>query len=317
MDAEEARAKAAEQQNATNISNEIIRAEAAEQTLQGNIDAEETRARGAEGILQHNIEAEETRAHGAEGILQNNIDAEETRARAAEQQNADDIDAIEEKIPAAASSSNQLADKQFVNSSIQTNTAVFKGTYNLCTDLYLSVITATHQQIAVALSSVINDADNNDYAFVKIPASNDTPTVIASVERYKFNGTAWEFEYALNNSGFTQAQWDALNSGITSGDVAKLASLPTSAQLTALLNGEEQARIADVDAEEARCAGEEKIADAVFIFFQRIKIICGEDTVKYRIVVIGEPVGDLRLIRAFRGDRLRGLEREDIAVGDL
>ena len=84
--------------------------------------------------------------------------------------------------------------------------------------------------------------------------------------------------------------------------------------MTAVVVKEE---LQDVDAEEARCAGEEKIADAVFIFFQRIKIICIEDTVKYRIVVIGEAVGDLRLVRAFRGDRLRGLEREDIAVGDL
>ena len=42
-----------------------------------------------------------------------------------------------------------------------------------------------------------------------------------------------------------------------------------------------------MDSEEARSAGEEKIADAVFIFFQRIKIVSGEDIVKYRIVVIG------------------------------
>ena len=241
VDAEEARAKGKENEIAGNLSNEVTRAEGAEAQLQQNIDAEETRAEDAEQTLQDNIDAEQQRAEGVESGLQ------------------DDIDTINGKIPADASPQNQLADKQFVNSSIQTATAEFKGTYNLCTDLYLSVITATHEQIGVALKTAIQQADNNDYCFVQIPVSNDTPTVIASVQRYKFNGTNWLFEYALNNSGFTQAQWDALNSGITSGDVSKLSALPTSAQLTSLLNDEEQARIADVDAEESRAKAAEQL----------------------------------------------------------
>ena len=304
VDAEEARAKAAEQQLQENIdavgrgsssavTAERERAEAAEQQLQTNItaeqneriadvDAEETRAKVAEQANSNAISGEITRAEGAEQTLQQNIDAEETRARAAEQANANDIDSIESKIPAAASDQNQLADKQFVNSSIQTATAEFKGTYNLCTDLYLSVITATHEQIGVALKTAIQQADNNDYCFVQIPVSNDTPTVIASVQRYKFNGTNWLFEYALNNSGFTQAQWDALNSGITSGDVSKLSALPTSAQLTALLNGEEQARIADVDAEESRAKAAEQ-ANATAISSETTRAEAAEQTLQQNI----------------------------------
>ena len=42
-------------------------------------------------------------------------------------------DAIKEVIPEQASSSNKLADKDFVNSSIATNTANFLGTYNIIT----------------------------------------------------------------------------------------------------------------------------------------------------------------------------------------
>lgn len=121
-------------------------------------------------------------------------------------------------IPSQASSTNQLADKAFVNSSIATATATFRGTYNLVSDLSLTT-SATQQQIAAALAtkmaalSIMPDA--NDYAFVQIPAAVLTPTVIARVDRYKFNGSAWAYEYSLNNSGFTAEQWAAINSGIT------------------------------------------------------------------------------------------------------
>ena len=101
-------------------------------------------------------------------------------------------------------------------------------------DLSLTV-DATEQQIAAALASEIATADNNDYCFVQVPVANDNPTEIARVDRYKYNGTAWALEYTLNNSGYTAAQWDALNSGITSGLVAKLIDLPTNAQLTGQL----------------------------------------------------------------------------------
>ena len=228
----------------SDLTAETQRAELAEQTLQGNIDNEETRAKGAERTLQENIDAEALTRGQADTTLQGNIDAEETRAKAAEKQNADDIDAIEEKIPAQASSSNQLADKQFVNSSIQTSTAEYKGAYNLVSDLHLTVA-ATRLQIAAALPNIIQSADNSDYCFVQIPVADATPTVIASVERYKYNGSQWLFEYTLNNSGFTQAQWDALNSGITSGLVTKLSALPANSELTTLLAGK-QAVIVDL-----------------------------------------------------------------------
>ena len=117
-------------------------------------------------------------------------------------------------IPAQASAQNQLADKAFVNSSVATATATFRGTYNLVTDLGLTT-SATHAQIATALGNEVSTADNNDYTFVQVPADDSTPTVIARVERYKFDGTDWSYEYELNNSGFTAAQWAAINSGIT------------------------------------------------------------------------------------------------------
>ena len=68
-----------------------------------------------------------------------------------------------------------------------------------------------------------------------VPTADDTPTEIARIDRYKHNGTAWALEYTLNNSGFTAAEWAAIQSGITSGLVAKLTALPTLAELTLLL----------------------------------------------------------------------------------
>lgn len=84
------------------------------------------------------------------------------------------------------------ASKDFVNSSIETATATFKGTFT-----NLDTLKATQ-------------ADNNDYAFYDhYVADNRT------FDRYKYNGTEWVYEYSLNNSSFTDAQWKAINSGIT------------------------------------------------------------------------------------------------------
>ena len=145
-------------------------------------------------------------------------------------------------IPSQASSSNQLADKAFVNSSIATATATFRGTYNVVSDLSLSY-NATHAQIQTALATKMSalsiTPDNNDYAFVQIPTADATPTQIAKIERYKYSGSAWAFEYELNNSGFTAAQWAAINSGITGTKVTKLDALPTNAELTTLLAGKQ------------------------------------------------------------------------------
>lgn len=132
----------------------------------------------------------------------------------------DDIDIIESKIPSQASTTNQLADKEFVNSSIATNTATFKGTFNIVDDLGLSR-TATHEQVANAIATKVTDATNNDYSFVAIPNETIT-TEIDQYDRYKFNGTNWAYEFTLNNSSFTASQWDAINSGISSNEVSQI-----------------------------------------------------------------------------------------------
>lgn len=134
------------------------------------------------------------------------------------------VSTIEGVIPSQTyDEGNELADKTFVNSSIATNTATFKGTFNLVSDLNLST-SSTQAQIGTALGNAISQEDNNDYCFVLIPTSDLTPTEIAQVDRYKYNGTAWDYEYTLNNSGYTAAQWASINSGATSANIGQIAT---------------------------------------------------------------------------------------------
>ena len=115
--------------------------------------------------------------------------------------------------------------KNFVNSSIATNTAYFLGTYDVETDLGLTT-SATNDQIATALNSYTFPSgvtvSNNDYVFVSINLS--TTTAVDEYRRFKYaDGTpsgSWSYEYTLNNSSFTQDQWDAINSDVTDTKVA-------------------------------------------------------------------------------------------------
>lgn len=123
--------------------------------------------------------------------------------------NQSDISTINGKIPSQASSSNQLADKNFVNSSISTNTAYFDGTW----DTHALIPTT----VAGFTSLGLPEPTNNNYLVVKEDETQDGGTW-----RYKYvdDGTAynknkWHVEYEVNETPLTAAQLAALNSGIT------------------------------------------------------------------------------------------------------
>lgn len=122
--------------------------------------------------------------------------------------NKTDISTINGKIPSQASSTNQLADKNFVNSSIASNTANFIGTFNSVAEL----------------EAYSGPVTNNDYAFV-VGTDEQGNTVY---DRYKYTTATtpagWVFEYELNNSSFTAVQWAALNSGATSTNIGQIAT---------------------------------------------------------------------------------------------
>ena len=207
---EKGRAEAAEQINAEAIAAEKNRAQTVEQGLAGDISDEVARAKSAEQANTDAIATEAQRAQQAEGVNANAIAQEVQRAQTAEGVLETAIGVINGKIPAQATAQNQLADKSFVNSSIATATADFKGTYNSLQEL---------EQVT---------ADANDYAYV-IATDQAGNTVY---KRYKWtDGIGWQWEYDLNNSSFTAAEWAAIQSGITAALVTKLSALPTNADL--------------------------------------------------------------------------------------
>lgn len=125
--------------------------------------------------------------------------------------NQSDITTINDKIPSAASDSNQLADKAFVNSTVTTLLARYI-TSSAGGDSF-----ATHAALAAGpyyldgTAVTTSDLHNNDYAMVMADETHD-----GKPARYIWSGTQWSFQYVLNNTTFTQAQVDAMNSGITS-----------------------------------------------------------------------------------------------------
>lgn len=123
--------------------------------------------------------------------------------------NTSDIADINALIPNQATTSNQLTDRDFVNSSIATNTAYFIGTFNSVAELEAYSGTLT----------------NNDYAFVTTTDSAGNTLY----DRYKYNADTqqWIFEYELNNSSFTANQWASINSGATAANIAKISTNET------------------------------------------------------------------------------------------
>lgn len=132
------------------------------------------------------------------------------------------ISTIDGKIPSAASSQNQLADKAFVNSTINSLAAFFRGNYANQNDL-LSVAWQTSDPEAQYYVT------NNDYAYVQEVVSGSS---IGTWDPADHLGEAWRFLYVLgegwrpqfmvNETPLTQAQLDTLNSGVTANDVAQI-----------------------------------------------------------------------------------------------
>lgn len=222
---EKTRAMAAEGANASAIASEADAREQADSVLQGNISAEADAREAADEALAAKVTAEETARKAADTTLQANINTEESERKAADTALGTRVTNIEDKIPAQATAENKLADKDFVNSSIATSTATFRGTFD------------TLEALKAA------QADKNDYAFW-VHKDEDGNTCY---DKYTYTDTEWKFEYRLNNSSFTAAQWAALNSGVTA-DVIKALQDADKANAKAIAD-EKAERIAAVAAE--------------------------------------------------------------------
>lgn len=156
--------------------------------------------------------------------------ADETGKNIAEQ-----FSDINEKIPSAASAENQLADKAFVNSSIN-NSAAFYITFNANGDAF-----PTRADLLNATTFYSGGKERvptqNDYAIVL--ADENQPQGVDGkypTTRYSYQGGTypdgqWNFQYVVNNTSLTQEQVDAINSGITKDLVSNIFPPNTSVPL--------------------------------------------------------------------------------------
>ena len=129
-------------------------------------------------------------------------------------QNALAISDVEGKIPTQASAENQLADKNFVNSSINA-VAAYYITSDVAGDPFATV--AALDAGPYFSQGSLREPTRNDYALVTSDENHDGKT-----SRYLYDGSQWVWQYDLNNTTFTAAQVAAINSGVTSAKVAQI-----------------------------------------------------------------------------------------------
>jgi len=120
------------------------------------------------------------------------------------------VNGIQAVIPSSAGSagSAQLATQSFVNSSIQ-NMAARKITFDATGSAFPTVAALLNATTVFYQGQVVTPLEN-DYATVIADENHGGAT-----SRYEFDGVQWVFGFVINNSGLTDAQVNAMNSGIT------------------------------------------------------------------------------------------------------
>lgn len=142
------------------------------------------------------------------------------------QQDRESLERITDVIPSSATVENPLTTEEFVNSSIN-NMAAFYIEYNAQGDAWPT------------RASLLSATTFYNAGQTRIPTTNDYATVLADesqpkgadgkypTTRYSYQGGTypngqWGFQYVVNNTSLTQAQLNAINSGITSLLVSKI-----------------------------------------------------------------------------------------------
>jgi hypothetical protein len=173
-----------------------------------------------------------TSVQGVQTTMNNRIDTLTTNVQAVQKtlnetdtQLRADIDTINTKIPNTASSTNQLADKAYVIEQVQNSAA--RGISASATGDTFASYDALTAGPWYYQGATIDTPHQNDYAIVSQDANNDNKTV-----RYNYDGATWIKFMVYDTSGGsgftpTTAQTAAMNSGITSTEVAQIATNKT------------------------------------------------------------------------------------------
>lgn len=201
----------------SNLSNSI---DAVKQQFEASLQQEVTSRKADDSLLKGEITKEQEARIVADNILQKAIDAEGTQRVETDNALRSSINSIQDKIPSAASSTNQLADKDFVNSSINNMVSFFRGSFKS----YESLVNKPWQTTDPTADFYVH---NNDYAYVESDETHNGEAwryVYVEIEDGK---SQWEAQFKINDSPFTQDQLNAINSGITSDAVSKISENTT------------------------------------------------------------------------------------------
>lgn len=107
-----------------------------------------------------------------------------------------------------------IVDEDYVNRKIEEANPVFKGTFN-----------------SMAEINAIGDANLNDWAYLRSVDSSGN----VSYSRYRYTTEiGWIFEVAIKRDNFTDEEWAAITSGITSDKVQKMIIALEVSDITAL-----------------------------------------------------------------------------------
>ena len=113
----------------------------------------------------------------------------------------------------------EMASKKYVNDKIKEANPDFKGTYTSMDDI-----------------EAIEDANANDWAYLVTPDENGND--VYSRYRYTLPAGAtqyqWVFEVAIKRDNFTDDEWAAITSGITSDKVQRMVIAMEVSDITAL-----------------------------------------------------------------------------------
>ncbi len=126
-------------------------------------------------------------------------------------------------IPSQATTANQLADKEFVNSSILNMASRFivdSASDGGAFDSHATLIAGPYYYQGAATTPT-----NNDYAIVTRDENHGNLT-----SRYMYDGAVWSWQYSMNNTEFTAGQMETLNSTVTLQDKQKWDMLQDSKQ---------------------------------------------------------------------------------------
>ena len=204
--------------NATNLSNHI-----ADKTNPHEVTKAQVGLANCDNTSDLNKPISTATQTALNGISENLTDETNARIAADNLINAD-IDDIQDLIPNQATSINQLADKQFVNSAIQTNSAHFRGNW------------ADWADVPTDVNDYPADDDGNktpttnDYMVVQ-NASDYTGDTLDGAWQFTYTGlwatngkSGWQPRFQINESPLTPAQQTALDSGITPSLVAQIST---------------------------------------------------------------------------------------------